>query len=296
MEEREETCRSIIDVLSSRIQEDNRRAESNYLPAVAIFTQTHMWSHACACASENIPNKKREAGSELCSGGFRGRLINWQTVNYWAGKSLQNTLYSTASPPFFSYFSPHLALRGLSVSSISLRPLSTVDFSSRTIRSSFFSCRFTHIRAWFFHTQSSFIHLKFCISSASSPFYSSLYTFPSIFLPLHRLADLSLTLRTAAPPFFPPVSPLFPTRRVFFPPNVTDALAFRTRSAGEGMAARIITCTHPGWRSRVRRCVKPGNRFGTRNRGERRCWQTARHGSTSHLHIAVVAPSNRARW
>lgn len=64
--------------------------------------------------------------------------------------------------------------------------------------------------------------------------------------------------------------PFFLTRRFFFLPNVTDALAFRTRSAGDGVVVRIITRTHPGYRRRLRRCVKLGNRFGTRNRGERR--------------------------
>lgn len=98
MEGREETCRSIIDVLSSRIQEDSERAGSNYLPAVASFmcshyhdTDTHVITRVYLRKSENIPGEKREAGGQSPSyseGLFRGRLINWQTVNYRAGKSL----------------------------------------------------------------------------------------------------------------------------------------------------------------------------------------------------------------
>lgn len=96
MEGREETCRSIIDVLSSRIQEDSERAGSNYLPAVASFVQP-LPRHRHACDYTRVLAQKREYPGRKEGGGqspryseglFRGRLINWQTVNYRAGKSL----------------------------------------------------------------------------------------------------------------------------------------------------------------------------------------------------------------
>lgn len=123
-----------------------------------------------------------------------------------------------------------------------------------------------------FHTWSSFIHLKSAFSPRRLPFLSPFtrlhqFFFLSIVLPSPPIY-LLLFLRTVAP--FPPVS-LFSYATLFLSSQrYTDALAFRTRSAGARVVVRIITRTHPGYRRRLRRCVKLGNRFGTRNRGERR--------------------------
>lgn len=112
MEGREETCRSIIDVLSSRIQEDSERAGSNYLPAVASFmcshyhdTDTHVITRVYLRKSENIPGEKREAG--------RVRVIvrDYFAVDSLIGKQLitgqesrYKILYPVASPPFSFFF------------------------------------------------------------------------------------------------------------------------------------------------------------------------------------------------
>lgn len=108
-----------------------------------------------------------------------------------------------------------------------------------------------------FRTCSSFIHLKSVFPLRFLPFLLPFTPFPRFFF-----------LFSVRPPLFR-WFPLFPRRDAFsFLPTLADALAFRTRSAREGVVVRIITCTHPGCRLRPRRCVKPGNRFGTRNCGE----------------------------
>lgn len=122
-----------------------------------------------------------------------------------------------------------------------------------------------------FHTWSSFI-LKSVfplrllpLLLPFTPFRFSFSFFPPS---LAFSTDPSSSLFYVWPPLFRRF-PLFPRRDAFsFLPTVADALAFRTRSAREGVVVRIITCTHPGCRLRPRRCVKPGNRFGTRNCGE----------------------------
>lgn len=124
MEGREQTCRSIIDVLSSRIQEDSERAGSNYLPAVASFMQPlPRHRHACdytrVLAQKNIPGEKRKAG--------RVRVIvrDYFAVDSLIGKQLitgqesrYKILYPVASPPFFfhRFFSVSHASHSLSLS------------------------------------------------------------------------------------------------------------------------------------------------------------------------------------
>lgn len=156
MEGREETCRSIIDVLSSRIQEDSERAGSNYLPAVASFMQPlprhrRVITRVYLRKSENIPGEKRKAG--------RVRVIvrDYFAVDSLIGKQLitgqenrYKILYPVASPPFFFHrFFLRISRFALSVSQFLpilllyfVPSVSIVDFSSRTIHFSFFFCPF----------------------------------------------------------------------------------------------------------------------------------------------------------
>lgn len=210
-----------------------------------------------------------------------GSLIGKQLIT---GQESRYKRYSIQLPlPFFScFFSPYLAPRHFNfspffclASSPSISPQISPHARS-SLRFSFVSAStfFQPYMILSFHTWSSFIHLSSsCISFASSSFSSTLYTSRSVFLPFHRLAFSPpiyfFPFYVKAVPF-PSVSPFPPTRRFFHPPDVTGALAFRTRSAREGMVVCVITCTHPGCRRRLRRCVKLGNRFGTRNHGERR--------------------------
>lgn len=100
--------------------------------------------------------------------------------------------------------------------------------------------------------------------------------------------------------FFTYVNSLFPSISSFsLRANVVSfLLASRTLSHSERVQRgkeRGGTCNYmyaPGLpASRLRRCVKPGNWFGTRNRARRTSrWQTARLGCTLHLHV-VATPS-----
>lgn len=102
------------------------------------------------------------------------------------------------------------------------------------------------------------------------------------------------------PHFFLHTSSLFPSISSFsLRANVVSfLLASRTLSHSERVQRgkeRGGTCNYmyaPGLpASRLRRCVKPGNWFGTRNRARRTSrWQTARLGCTLHLHV-VATPS-----
>lgn len=62
--------------------------------------------------------------------------------------------------------------------------------------------------------------------------------------------------------------PLFPVRRFFFLVNIIRTLSHSGCvyvCRWEGVVVPVIICAHPGCRRRLRRCVKPGNWFGTRN-------------------------------
>lgn len=292
MERREETCRSIIDVLSSRMQ-DNKRAESNYLPAVASFIQPlprHRHTrtviiYMCMLAQVKISRRKRGRQSPSYNEGFRGRLINWQTVNYRARKKVVIKYYIQLPLLFFPAFS--LALRYFWAFCFPSLPLYTVDFSSHDPLLVFLLSLSAFSRPrmiLLFHTWSSFIHLK---SVFASSFSFSLDTSPSVLLPFYRLAFFAALyllpfLRTVVP--FPSVFP-FSYATLFLP-------------------------SQPYGRSRIQNVFSEGRSGGTHNYmyapglpvrktwkqvrytqpWRTPCWQTARHGSTSHLHIAVVTP------
>lgn len=222
----------------------------------------------------NIPDEKRERRSPS-SEGFHSRLINWQiTVNYRAGKLYKGYSIRLPLPLFFPGFSFALSVSVSPDSSASLYALHVaVDFSSRSSLSSFFFCQFL---TSFARTRFSHFTPGLLLSTLGLHFLRVVFLFS---LPLHVSISFSSSpsfclLRRSTFSSFYARSPLFRrfpfflTRRFFFLPNVTDALAFRTRSAGEGVVVRIITRTHPGYRRRLRRCVKLGNRFGTRNRAE----------------------------
>lgn len=186
------------------------------MPAVASFTATqHTRLHACVCASGNIPNKKRgRQGPSYIAGDFAvDSLIGKQLIT--RQESRYRILYIQLPLPFFPAFSLHLALRCFPVSLprffyftssspwISLHARSAPRFS--LIAFSFFTSVHDSLTP-----KSSFIRLKF-VSPLRLPFIP---LFPSVLLPPHRLADLSLF--THGRPFFPPVFPFFYTRRFFF--------------------------------------------------------------------------------
>lgn len=133
-----------------------------------------------------------------------------------------------------------------------------------------------------FHTWSSFIHtlslhflcvfFLFFLSIASRLLYRSIFFSFCIWSPLFRF-----------PFFLRDAFSILPTLRTL---SHSEHL-----QAGERVVVGVITCTHPGRRRRLRRCVKPGNRFGTRNRAgrlrgtipRRTCISPlARHGGNNH--------------
>lgn len=116
----------------------------------------------------------------------------------------------------------------------------------------------------------------------------------------HFFSHSFLFIRSSPSSLFLHTSSLFPSISSFsLRANVVSfLLASRTLSHSERVQRgkeRGGTCNYmyaPGLpASRLRRCVKPGNWFGTRNRARRTSrWQTARLGCTLHLHV-VATPS-----
>lgn len=236
----------------------------------------------------NIPGEKRERRSPS-SEGFHSRLINWQiTVNYRAGKLYKGYSIQLPLPLFFPGFSFALSVSVSPDSSASLYALHvTVDFSSRSslvvfllsVSTSFARTRFSHFTP------------GLLLSTLSLHFLRVVFLF---FLPLHRLHQfffLSIVLP----------SPLFTYGRPFsagFPFFLRDAFCFfptlygRSRiqnafSRGKSGGTHNYTYAPglPASASPVRKTWKQV-RYTQPRRTPRR--QTARHGSTSHLHIAVT--------
>lgn len=145
--------------------------------------------------------------------------------------------------------------------------------------------------------------MSLCVFFASSSPSSSSYS-PSPFSPFAYLSFflslVSFYTLVSFLTFFTYVNSLFPSISSFsLRANVVSfLLASRTLSHSERVQRgkeRGGTCNYmyaPGLpASRLRRCVKPGNWFGTRNRARRTSrWQTARLGCTLHLHV-VATPS-----
>lgn len=137
----------------------------------------------------------------------------------------------------------------------------------------------------YFKSTHLFIYFFFCLFVFFASLPTSLLFAPS---PLESPPSYRFALCTSAP--FPPVSSfscitLFPS----LPTSRTFSHSERVQQEKERWI-RVIICTYRHRRRRLRRCVKPGNWFGTRKRAEsvapRR--QTARHACTSHLHVAAT--------
>lgn len=128
------------------------------------------------------------------------------------------------------------------------------------------------------------VHVISQVSLVFMPSFSLFYIYTSVsflsfrsFISLYypsfplSLINFYLFLHMVCPPSRR--FPLFPVRRFFFLVNIMRTLSHSGCvyvCRWEGVVVPVIICTHPGCRRRLRRCVKPGNWFGTRNYTELR--------------------------
>lgn len=249
------------------------------------------------------PDEKRERRSPS-SEGFHSRLINWRiTVNYRAGKLYKGYSIQLPLPPFFPGFSFALSVSvSPDSSSASLYALHVaVDFSSRSSLVVFL----LSVSTSFARTRSSHFTPGLLLSTLSLHFLRVVFPF---FLRLHVSISFSSSpsfclLRRSTFSSFYVRSPLFRrfpfflARRFFFPPNVTYGRSRIQNAFSRGKSGGTHNYTYapglPASASPVRKTWKQV-RYTQPRRTPRR--QTARHGSTSHLHIAVTPLTARARW
>lgn len=266
-------------------------------------TNTRARVITCVCLRKGgISRTKRGSGGVRAVRDFTAdSLIGKLQLITGQESYIKDTLSNCLSPLFFPGFSFALSVSVSPDSSASLYALHVaVDFSSRSSLVVFLLSVSDFFRPYTilsFHTWSSFIHLKSAFSPRRLPFLSPFtrlhqFFFLTIVLPSPPIY-LLLFLRTVAP--FPPVSlfsyaTLFLSSQRYGRSRIQNAFS-RGRSGGTHNYTYAPGL--PASASPVRKTWKQV-RYTQPRRTPRR--QTARHGSTSHLHIAVTPLTARARW
>lgn len=268
-------------------------------------TNTRARVITCVCLRKGgISRTKRGSGGVRAVRDFTAdSLIGELQLITGQESYIKDTLSNCLSPLFSPGFSFALSVSvSPDSSAASLYALHVaVDFSSRSslvvfllsVSTSFARTRFSHFTPGLLLSTLS-LHFLRVVFLFLLPLHVSISfsSFPSFCL-LRRSTFSSFYVRS---PLFRRF-PFFLARRFFFLPNVTYGRSRIQNAFSRGKSGGTHNYTYapglPASASPVRKTWKQV-RYTQPRRTPRR--QTARHGSTSHLHIAVTPLTARARW